>query len=390
MTFVSGISLAGCLYAQSPAVNRQSPIEGTVSAASFAAASLNDPQARTSLEMIAPQAEAHVTYALNLAERGAIHSAQAEFIMALDLIADALDADTKNATREHARAVKAGLTAIEETKDFVPADTPHDIEIDLSQLASNHQTPVLKNVDTARLTRAQALQQYHLYATQQLAFAGGQSAIASSALYGLGRAESIATPGAGARNPLGGPNAMALYQAALLVNPQNYMASNELGVLMARFGDLDAAEGQLKHSLSIKPQIETWHNLAVVYRRKGQLEKAEQADREREKLIAAARNKGAATKESTDAASRPVMRWVDVDTFASSGTPYGLDGPAINSSTSGKAAPTAHEWPGKRLVSKLIPWPKSQKPEQTNEIMQLSQKPDALHDGGADGRLLLK
>src|SRR4051812_44707955 len=108
------------------------------------------PRERTSLEIIAPQAQAHIDYALNLAERGAVQSAQAEFIMALDLIADALDADTRNVTRAHARAAQAGLTAIEETKDFVPSDTPHDIEINLAQLAATHQTPVLKDVDTTR------------------------------------------------------------------------------------------------------------------------------------------------------------------------------------------------------------------------------------------------
>src|SRR6185295_2791577 len=108
------------------------------------------------------------------------------------------------------------------------------------------------------MTRAEALQRYHCYATQQLAFAGGRSAIASSALYGLGRAESVTTAGASNRNPLGAPNAMGVYQAALMVDPQNYMASNELGVLLARFGDLPSAANQFEHSLSIKLQVETW------------------------------------------------------------------------------------------------------------------------------------
>ena len=309
VTLISGAALVNCASAQHPdtsssSVNRASSIAvvsghptasrnggpSTTPVLSIDAPAANKSSKagqtatsgeRTSLEMIAPQAQAHIDYAMNLAERGAVQSAQAEFILALDLIADALDADTKNTARAHARAVQAGLTAIEETKDFVPADTPHNVVINLAQLAATHQTPVLKDIDVSRMTRAKALQHYHTYATQQLAFAGGRSAIASSALYGLGRAECVTTAGANSRNPLGGPNAMALYQSALLVDPRNYMASNELGVLMARFGDLESAAGQLTHSLSIKPQVETWHNLATVYRRMGQQEKAEQAERER-------------------------------------------------------------------------------------------------------------
>jgi tetratricopeptide (TPR) repeat protein len=346
------------------------------------------PGERTSLEMIAPQAQAHIDYALNLAERGAVQSAQAEFIMALDLIADALDADTENTTRAHARAIQAGLTAIEETRDFVPADTPHNVVINLAQLAATHQTPVLKNVDVTRITRAQALQLYHTYATQQLAFGGGRSDIASSALYGLGRAECVTTAGASGRNPLGGPNAMALYQSALLVDPQNYMASNELGVLMARYGDLDSAAGQLTHSLSVKPQAETWHNLATVYRRAGQTEKAEQSEREREKLLAAPRNEGSAAHDSTDLGARPSMQWVDAETFAATTTPYGLDGPAVTSNKSPAAA--QHESLGKRLIAKLNPWPKTERPQQNAYMNQSSSKPELARNGESDSRTLLK
>ncbi len=365
--------------------NQQAPFNGPTANALFPTERPGASGERTSLEMIAPQAQAHIDYALNLAERGAVQSAQAEFIVALDLIADALDADTRNATRAHARAVQAGLTAIEETKDFVPADTPHNVVLNVSQLAATHQTPVLRSIDGTRITRAEALQHYHSYATQQLAFAGGRSAIASSALYGLGRAESVTKAGASSRNPLGAPNAMALYQAALLVDPQNYMASNELGVLIARYGDLESAAGQLVHSLSVKPQVETWHNLATVYRRMGQLKMAEQAEREREKLLAAPRT---VVNDSTDLGSRPPLRWVDVDTFAATSTPYGLDGPAVSSNKSASIA--QRDSFGKRLISKLNPWPKTDKPQQKTDPSQLNKKSDPSRGGETDGRTLVQ
>jgi tetratricopeptide (TPR) repeat protein len=338
--------------------------------------------------MIAPQAQAHNDYALKLAECGAVESAQAEFTIALGMIADALDADTGNAARAHARALQAGLATIEETQDFVPADTPHDIEINLAQVTATHKTPVLRNIDTTRMTRAEALQRYHSYATQQLAFAGGRSPISSAALYGLGRAESVTIAGASTHNRLGAPNAMALYQAALLVDPQNYMASNELGVLMARYGDLDGAAGQFLHSVSLKPQVATWHNLATVYRRMGQLKASEQAEREREKLLAEARSRGAAAENPSELGSSPTVQWVDVETFAASGTPYGFDGPALNANAS-PAVPQRDSL-GKRFVAKLMPWPRGGKAQHDSDVSHLSQKTDPSRRGEADGRTLFK
>ena len=115
----------------------------------------------------------------------------------------------------------------------------------------------------------------------------------------------------------------------------------------------------------------------------GQTEKAVRAEQEREILIAAARTGGGAAADKSDLGSRPMLNWVDPDTFAASGTPYGLDGPAMNQTTQKESF-------GKRLVAKLIPWPKGNKPEQTEDQPRLSQRTDSSHGGGTDGRLLLK
>ena len=253
------------------------------------------------------------------------------------------------------------------------------------QIAAAHQTPVLKNADGERLSRAEALQRYHTFATQQLAYAGGNSPIGSAALYGLGRAQSITTAGAGTRNPLAGPNAMALYQAALIVDPKNYMACNELGVLMARYGDLDAAENQFVHSLSIKPQPETWHNLGGrLSRQWANPKRLRKRNRKKKSWFPQHARATLRRKNSNDLGSRPMLDFVDPNTFAASGTPYGLDGPPINKTN----APQQQSF-GKRLVAKLIPWPKGNKPEQAEET-RLSQRTDSSHGGGTDGRLLLR
>jgi len=369
------------------AADRPSIHSGEISKTSFENHGFNERAARTSLDMVAAQAQAHITYALNLAERGAVHSAKAEFIVALNLVADAIDSDTNSRNHGHATALKAGLTAIEESQDFVPPDTTREVEINLSQLASTHRTPVLKNMDTTTLTRAEAMQRYHSYASEQLAFAGGGSNIASAAFYGLGRAESINMAG-GTRNPLGGQNAMALFQAALVVDSQNYMAANELGVLMARYGDLDGAENQLLHSLSIKPQLETWHNLAIIYRTKGKPQEAERAEQERERLVAAERSAGSNMEKTVDVGPRPALRWVDPDSFAASGTPYGLDGPPISASQSASISQT--DSLGKRLITKLNPWSKTKSAPQASDETRLSERTSASRGSLADGQQLLK
>jgi tetratricopeptide (TPR) repeat protein len=354
--------------------------------AGAAEATCGDNGVRTSLDMVAPRAEAHNKYALDLAERGAVESAQSEFKMALELVAGALDADARDESRAHARSLRAGLEAIEESKDFASSDVRAGIETNVAQIAAIHHTPVLKQAGAANVTRAEALQRYHAYAAQQLAFAGGHSPIASSAFYGLGRAESISTAGASTHNPLGGPNAIALYQAALYVDPQNYMAANELGVLMARYGDMEAAESQLRHSVDVHPQPETWHNLSAVYRAMGKSDEAARADAEREKLLAAARANGNETT-GNGGASRPMVRWVDAETFASTGTPYGMDGPPINAATSTNAPQDSY---AKRLVTKFIPWQKTNKSTAPQNESPTIKQADSSSGGVSSGRRLFR
>jgi hypothetical protein len=54
-----------------------------------------------------------------------------------------------------------------------------------------------------------------------------------------------------------------------MVAKGNYAAANELGVLLARYGQLDSAADILSHAAKVAPVPETWHNLARVYELKG-------------------------------------------------------------------------------------------------------------------------
>jgi tetratricopeptide (TPR) repeat protein len=156
-----------------------------------------------------------------------------------------------------------------------------------------------------------ALQRYYTYAQEQLAEACGNEPTASMALYGMGKIHTLLARRSGEFETLHGPKAMAMHQAALLVDPNNYRAANELGVLLARYSQLDDARRVLLHSLSIYPQAESWHNLSVVHERLGENDLARRARYEWQ-LVRERRN-GVAVADNT--VESPVQ-WVDSNTFA--------------------------------------------------------------------------
>ena len=113
---------------------------------------------------------------------------------------------------------------------------------------------------------------------------------------------------------------MAFHQAALLVDPQNSMAANELGVLLVRFGQLREARQVLRHCIATAPRPEVWHNLAVVHERLGEQE-----------LAVLAHNEWQRVKQhqaiGSAAAPQPLVRWVDPAAFAQSGPAGPFAGP---------------------------------------------------------------
>ena len=62
---------------------------------------------------------------------------------------------------------------------------------------------------------------------------------------------------------------MALLLAAHDVQPGDHKITNELGVLYARFGELNKAELMLKRSLIAREHAESWHNLSRVWEMAG-------------------------------------------------------------------------------------------------------------------------
>lgn len=286
---------------QQPAPDQPAPAESQPVAATpmVPAAPVRSPALVASLA----QADERVRHAIQLAEKGAMYASRKEFTSALTLIAQARDVEF--GTRQYSQATAAGLQALKEATDFVK---PGAATGDISRVVAGHKTPILKGLDVSDLPATLAAQHYYDYAKVQLSGGIGRETVGSIALYGLGR---IIIAGAGAnaqQAEFTGP-AMALYQAALICEPQNFRAAHELGVLLATTGQLELARNMLLGSATASPQPTMWKNLAVVHSRLGEAQ-----------LAAEAQQKATILEQTSPNANTPAVQWVDPATFSQLGS----------------------------------------------------------------------
>jgi hypothetical protein len=294
------------------------------------------------------RAEAMIHHAFGLARRGAHYSAKAELVEVLRTTTQALD--MRDGTTAHSDALARAFRALDEASDFQPRGAGLESNLDMAMLVAGHQTPALKEADLTKVTPLAGLQRYYTYAQQQFIIAGEEQPVASAALYGLGRLETIMT-GAGAGGlSQGAPQAMVFHQAAVLTDGNNYKSSNELGVLLARYGQYDAAREMLIHTVRVRPNSQSWQNLASVHERMGEMDLARRAMHEA-KLIASGQG-------ATADVEAPV-RWVPAETLARS-APQSDDqliSPVSNRTpaapTSPRAQPESREVRG---IMKFLPW----------------------------------
>jgi tetratricopeptide (TPR) repeat protein len=264
------------------------------------------------MEQVAQQADRQTRHGFELAGRGAYFAARAEFLAAIRLVAEGLDTEQK--TNVHSRALTAALTAIKEAEDFLPSGSRVEADGDLSSAIAAHATPVLKHASEPPTTLV-ALKRYLTFAQEQLALASEQEVAGSMALHGLGKLHaalaqkkvtSVAAPES---------KAVVFYQAALVVYPQNFMAANDLGVLLGQCGRYADARPMLELSTSLYPQSTSWQNLATVYRRLGQTALADRATGQADRF----RQIEQGRQRSAGGANSPVL-WLDPQSFAQTST----------------------------------------------------------------------
>jgi tetratricopeptide (TPR) repeat protein len=272
------------------------------------------PERSAQLEQIAQQADRQTRHAFELAGRGAFFAARAECLAALRLLAEGLDTEQK--TNVHVRALAAAVTAMKESDDFLPRPSQFEAETDAAAIIATHVTPVLKaEVETA--TPLAARKCYLTFAQEQLALAADREVAGSMALRALGKVYYALGHKKGLAPPATESKAVVFFQAALLANRNNFLAANDLGVLLAQTGDYANACRALEYSVSIYPQSAAWHNLAVVYRQLDQVAAADRADRQ-----AASRQRLELARRPTGPAGHPAVQWLDGQSFArTSATP---------------------------------------------------------------------
>jgi tetratricopeptide (TPR) repeat protein len=271
----------------------------------------------TSLVAVSQRADGMIERGFLLAEKGAYFSAQTEFQQALRTVAQALDAHFGGS--RHSEALAAGWLALEEAGDF-SAQSQRGPVVDVGLIVESHQTPVLKDYNLKDVSPVLATQHYFVFAQEQLVEACGRAPVASRGLHGLGKIHMVLGEKSGSAERLHGPKAMAFQQAALTTDPGNFLAANELGVLLARFGKLPEARAILQHSVATYPLPETWQNLSVVHQRLGEEQLAAQSLANWQ--VALQQAGGQSLSQQAD--SRSMIQWVSPQAFAGPqpGSPY--------------------------------------------------------------------
>jgi polysaccharide export outer membrane protein len=269
---------------------------------------ISDENQRAALRGVVLQSTQLTKEGVTLATKGATYFARTKFLASLQLVADALDA--RHNTQFHSRALGAGATALREADDFGHPDASPSGDADPVSLSASHLTPLLQQARPQSVTRLQALQLYYSYATTQFAVAVGGIPEASSAICYLGRLQPFLGGSIDRKAVLAEPKALALQQAALSVDPHNFRAANELGVLLARCGQLEPARKALLYGASIERHPEIFQNLAYVYREMG-----DRSDAQSMLTLAAEERRQQAAARSR-AGTPPLVYLVDHKTFA--------------------------------------------------------------------------
>lgn len=230
------------------------------------------------MELVAQEADTHTRRGMELAGRRAYFSAREEFVQALRTLTQALD--VQQGTTAFSGALADGMRALEEANDFVPRGAGLEANLNVPMIVSAHQTPIYRAESLEGVTALVARQRYYTYAREQLGVCVGHELAGSMALHGLGKLDAeLATE---KREQLGGSDAQAIvfFQAALIVAPQNHLAANDLGAMLARKGNWAEARGLFLQSLAAHETAAAWSNLAKTHERLGERDLAAKAARE--------------------------------------------------------------------------------------------------------------
>ena len=155
-----------------------------------------------------PHIEKRLSYAFDLAQRGATYTADAEFRAVLGLCA--LEIDARDGGTNHRDALRQGLIALDEADQFCGDQVNWRESADVRRLAAGHTTRLLYQAQSP-VDSIQAVQAYYAFAEQRLAYACDGLPEASMAYYGF--AHTLSVPGMKIENASG--KAALLHRVAL-------------------------------------------------------------------------------------------------------------------------------------------------------------------------------
>jgi tetratricopeptide (TPR) repeat protein len=234
-------------------------------------------------ESVAQRAAHHVEYGKTLARRGATHVARQEFFSALRVLAQA--GDEKLGTNQRSQALKRAIIALKEAEDFMIHDTETQIGLDTGLVVETHTSGILNQEDAKNVSPVRAMQLYLATAQRELQIACGRNVVSSEVLHGLGKLHSMSSEHISTSGRLDVAKAIVYHRAALGCDANNHRSANELGVLLARAGQLEEAKLLFKQSLRCKATPQTWRNLAKVHARLGEKNLADLARSEYDRLL---------------------------------------------------------------------------------------------------------
>lgn len=230
-------------------------------------------------EPVAQQATHHIEYGKSLARRGAAFAARQEFFSALRVIAQANDA--MSGGTDFSKALTQAIRAMKEAEDFRVQNSETGAYVDVAATVEAHQTKILTQREARDMSPVAAMQAYYGFANQQLDFASGRNVVSGEALHCLGKLHTVMArhkktmPG-----NLDVAKAIVFHKASLTSNPVNPSSANELGVLLAKTGQLQQATSMFKQSLINQSSPQAWNNLAKAHHRLGETDMAQLAETE--------------------------------------------------------------------------------------------------------------
>jgi hypothetical protein len=242
--------------------------------------------------------ERRLSYAFDLAQRGATFTANAEFRAVISMCA--LELDAKTGGSSHRDAFREGWAAFDEADDFTADRLDWRASADVRAAAAGHVTQLVKSSEVA-VDSVRATETYYAFAEERLTYACKELPGASLAFYGLAR--TFVNPEGAVMHATA--KAAVLHRVALGISPQNVLAGNELGVLLAEHGQLAEAEQIFRQCVAIDARPETWRNLSVIYARQGNVAASRAALAASESLAESGRKAAEARAAQVAAAAKP-------------------------------------------------------------------------------------